>query len=145
LIIDTTYLLPLSRIGIDTDLLAAVDEGKINLDIDDFGINLISIFELQAKAAKLDVDPKFASEAVSVINTEFRVEPFYNPRIIRISNGLLKELNDYIDCIIVATAIALNEDLITEDRKIIDNKKLIKDKYKINVFNYLDLIKKSKQ
>jgi len=104
---------------------------------------MISLFELQAKAAKLNVDPVFTSEAIDIINAEFRVEPFYNSHIIKISKGLLDVLNDYIDCIIVATAIALREDLITEDGRINDNKKELENKYNINIFNYRDLIKKT--
>jgi PIN domain nuclease of toxin-antitoxin system len=141
LIIDTTYLLPLSRIGIDTDLLKAMEENKIKLDLDDFSISSISIFELQAKAAKLEIQTNFTVEAVEVIDTVFKIQPFYNQKVIKISYELLSYIKDYIDCIIVATAIALGEDLITEDSKIHDKKELIKKKYKINILNYHDLIK----
>ena len=142
LIIDSTYLLPLARIGVDTDLLLALDEEKIKLSDDDLAVSLISIFELQAKATKLNINPRFISDSIDLINTEFRIEPFYSAEIIKTSAELLKVLNDYIDCIIVATSVVLNEDLITEDRKINNIKKFIKDKYGINVFNYHDLKKK---
>ena len=140
MIIDTTYLLPLSHIGIDTDLLKAIDDNKIKLNFDEITISLISIFELQAKAAKLKVPTNFTAEAIDVIGTVFRIKPFYDPEIIKTSYTLLKQISDYIDCIIVATATVLNEDLITEDSKIIANKKFIKDKFGINVMNYKDLL-----
>lgn len=140
MIIDTTYLLPLSRIDIDTDLLKAIDEGKVNLDLYSIKINMISIFELQAKAAKTKIPTNFTAEAIDAINTIFKVEPFYNPEIMKISYSLLEYLKDYIDCIIVATAVVSGEDLITEDSRINYNKKFIKDKYKIDITNYKELI-----
>lgn len=59
MIIDTTYLLPLARIGVETDLLRAVVEGRVRRDVSlrNLKVNLISLFELQAKAAKLGVPP----------------------------------------------------------------------------------------
>ena len=114
LIIDTTYLLPLSKIGIDTDLLRAMDDGETKLRIEDVKISLISIFELQAKAAKLKIPVNFTIEATDVISTAFKVEPFYNPEIIETGQALLRRLNDYIDCLIVATAIALKEDTLLQ-------------------------------
>jgi hypothetical protein len=53
LILDTAYILPLAKIGVDTDVLLAIAERKTDLVISEMGISLISIFELQAKAAKL--------------------------------------------------------------------------------------------
>lgn len=56
MIIGTTYLLPLARIEVETDLLLALAERNIPADqlrLEDIQINSISIFELQAKAAKL--------------------------------------------------------------------------------------------
>ncbi|MDE1855519.1 MAG: PIN domain-containing protein [Candidatus Micrarchaeota archaeon] len=140
MIIDTTYLLPLAKIGIDTDLLRAVDDGKTKLSIENVKISLISIFELQAKAAKLKVPAKFTIEATDVISTAFKVEPFYNPEIIEIGQALLGKLNDYIDCLIVATAVSLKEDLITEDSRIMKNRHYIKEKYKVDVLNYKEVL-----
>jgi len=46
LIIDTTYLLPLIGVSIDKDLLKAIVERrtKIDIDIDDLAVSLISLF-----------------------------------------------------------------------------------------------------
>lgn len=141
MIIDTTYLFPLSKIGVDTDLLKAIEEGKIKLAVSDLSISSISLFELQAKSAKLDIPTNFTIEAIDVITSVLKIEPFYNQEVIRISYELLNYIKDYIDCIIVATAVALEEDLITEDSKIHDNKGLIRKKYGIKVLNYNDLTK----
>ena len=143
LILDTTYLLPMSGIGVDTDLLKAAADERIALDMGSISISMISLFELQAKVAKLGISAGFAANAVDMINTVFRVEPFYNSDVIKISQSLLKLLEDYIDCIIVATAIVLHEDLITEDSRIIANKKTIKEQYGIGIFTFKDLMKTS--
>jgi predicted nucleic acid-binding protein len=142
LIIDTTYLLPLSGIGVDTDLLRAAADNRISLDFDDVSISMISIFELQAKAAKLGIPARLAVEATETINTVFRIEPFYNPKIIRTSQSLLGTLKDYIDCLIVATAIVLQENLVTEDTKVLAVKKFIKETYRIDIFTFKELLGK---
>lgn len=142
MIIDTTYLLPLSRISIDTDLLRAIAENKIAVvGLEDLGVSSISIFEIQAKAAKLKIKPEYVSEAVSSISDNFRVEPFYAPTIIESSFELKSIFSDYIDCIIVGTAVSLKEDLITEDSKILDRKDILHDKFGVNVSSYATLTK----
>ncbi len=142
MIIDTTYLLTLSRIEIDTDLLKAIAEGKTEIGFEDLAINQISIFELQAKAAKLEITPEYVIEAVEAINKTLRVEPFDKPEIIEMSLKLRKDIQDYIDCIILATAITQKEDLITEDTLITKNKNKIKNIYGINVLSYKEIVKK---
>lgn len=140
MILDTTYLLRLSGIEVATDLLGAIDEGRTTISFEEIGVSLISLFEIQAKAAKLGLPPKRTTDAIEAINNEFRVEPFYNKSIVEISNGLSGKLNDYIDCIILATAIALKEDLATEDTRIKATEKEIKDRYGINIVNYKELL-----
>jgi len=73
LILDTTYLLPLARIAVDTDLLEAMAKGKTDIKLGDATVNPISIFELQAKAARLMMPVKFTVEAVEAMLTAFRV------------------------------------------------------------------------
>ena len=141
MIADTTYLLPLARIGVDTDLLKAIAEGKTELKLDDLTVNLISTFELQAKAAKMNVPAEYATEAVKTIHSAFRVEPFHRPEIIDTSFKLRKTIRDYIDCIIVATGITLKEDIATEDTLILANKQQIKKQYRVDVLTYKDLVK----
>ena len=142
MIVDTTYLLPLSRISIDTDLLRAIAENEIaDVGLEDLGVSSISIFELQAKAAKLKVKAEYVSGAVSSISDNFRVEPFHSPTIIKSSFELKNMFSDYIDCIIVGTAVSLIEDLITEDSKILDKKDILHDKFGVNVSSYSTLTK----
>ncbi len=142
MIIDTIYLLPLARIHVRTDLLRAIAEEKtkLKLDFSDLRINLISIFELQAKAAKLGIPPKHVSRAINAIFRVFEIIPYYKEEIIEIAHKLRKQINDYIDCIIVATAITQQEPLVTEDKMIIRMRDKIEKEYNINIYTYNDLI-----
>ncbi|MDE1874311.1 MAG: PIN domain-containing protein [Candidatus Micrarchaeota archaeon] len=141
MILDTTYILPLAKIGIDTDLLTLIDEGKIRISMDDVRVSMISLFELQARVAKYKLPPKLAVDAVNIINSSLKIEPFYNPEVIEVADKLSRELSDYVDCLILATAIALKEDLVTEDSEINKKKAMIEGIYKIRVLRYRDVIK----
>jgi len=145
LIIDTTYLLPLAKIGVKTDLLKAVVEGKVRREVSlqNLKVNLISLFELQAKAAKLGVPPKNVTEAINVILRSFQVIPFYKAEVIETAHKLRKILTDYIDCVIVATAITLREDLISEDQDILSHKEELERKYGIRIHNYRNLLQQT--
>ena len=143
MILDTTYLLPLSRIEVDTDLLRAISERRITqeLTFENIALSSISIFELQAKAAKLGVDPEHVSKAVSSIEENFRVEPFHSPDVIKTSFEIKKTLSDYIDCIIVATAASLKETLLSEDSMIIGKRKVLREKFGVNISTYDEMIR----
>ncbi|MHA1709854.1 MAG: PIN domain-containing protein [Candidatus Baldrarchaeia archaeon] len=143
MIMDTTYILPLARIDVDTDLLKAIVEGRVKhrVDFHDLKVSLISIFELQAKGAKLGVPPGDVIKAVDVIFRAFEVIPFYRKDIVENAHKVRKLINDYIDCIVLATAISLDEDLITEDSLILSMKEKIEKKFGIRVFCYRDLVK----
>jgi len=141
LILDTTYLLPLARIQVDTDLLKAIADGKVNLKLEEVAVNLISVFELQAKAARLMVPPRSVIEAVKAILGAFRVEPFHMPEIVDVAFGLKKLITDYVDCAIVATAVVLKENLATEDSHILSMREPINEKYGIAILSYKEIIR----
>lgn len=143
MILDTTYLLPLALIQVDTDLLRAMVEGKVDLKLEEITVNMISVFELQAKAAKLMVPANAVIEAVKAVTTAFRVEPFSRPEIIETAYELKKIIPDYIDCVITGTAAVLKDDLITEDSHILSKRQYVKEKYGVNVFNYKELVAKA--
>ena len=142
MIIDTTYLLPLARIGVETDLLRAVVEGRVRRDVSlrNLKVNLISLFELQAKAAKLGVPPRTIVEAINVILRSFQVIPFYKAEIVETAHKLRRILTDYIDCVIVATAATLREDLVSEDQDILSHREELEKKYGIRILNYQNLL-----
>ena len=115
MILDTTYLLPLAGVSVDVDLLKSAIEGEASLDLSDVKVSLISLFELQAKTAKLNIPAERVIKAIEAIERAFTVVPFTAPEIIRVSFDLRKTLlRDYIDSIIAATAIALKEPFTRE-------------------------------
>lgn len=141
MILDTTYLLPLAKIAVDTDLLGAVARRKTDIKLEDMSVSLISIFELQAKGAKLNVPANAVIRAVDAIMSAFRVAPFYESGTIEIAQTVRKTVSDYIDCIIVATAISNKEDLATEDSLILEKKGKLAREYNLRVVNFKDLAK----
>ena len=138
---DSTYLLPLAGVAVDTDLLGAILEGKVDVRLEDISVSLISVFELQAKTAKLGVPASTVVRAIRFIMRAFNTVPFYRPEIVETSHELRKQIPDYIDCVIVATAIALKEDLATEDTLIHNMKKMVEETSGIRVLSYRDLVK----
>ena len=141
MILDTTYLLPLTQIAIDTDLLGAVAQKKVDMKLEDIGLSLISIFELQAKAAKLNIPVESVIKATTAILNAFRVEPFHRAEIIETSYELRKTIPDYLDCVVVATAVVLEDDLVTEDTLILARTEAIRKKYDIRVLSFRDMMK----
>ncbi len=142
MIIDTTYLLPLSRIGVRADLLRAIAEGRVKgVGFGDLKVSLISLFELQAKASKLGIHPRHVSKAIDAVLRAFPVIPFYRSDVVEEAHRLRELLSDYIDRVVVATAIVLGEDLATEDAQILALRDTIEKHYGIKVLSYKDLVK----
>ncbi len=139
MIIDTTYLLPLARIGVKADLLRAILKGYITLKLEELKVSLISLFELQAKASKLEIPPSDVIKAVKVIRSYFTVIPFYEAGVVEEAHKLRDVLSDYIDRVVVATAIHLKEDLVTEDSEILSIRDLLREKG-VDVMSFRDLI-----
>lgn len=142
MILDTTYLLPLARITVDTDLLRVIADRKVSWKLEDVTVSMISIFELQAKAAKLMVPTEFVVDAVKAIFGAFNVESFYRPEIIKVAYKVKKLIPDYVDCVIVATAIVLKEDLATEDSQILSNRGVVEEEYGVSTLSYKELVRK---
>ena len=142
MILDTTYLLPLVGIAVKTDLLKAIVEGRVKkrISLYELKINLISLFELQAKASKLNIPSERVNKAVNIIVRSFHVIPFYQQEIIKYSYELNKIISDYIDCVIVATAISLGDELVTEDSIILSAKEEVEKKYGVSIYSYQDLV-----
>jgi len=143
LILDTTYFLPLAEIGIDTDLFLAEAQERTSVRLDKIGISSISLFELQAKAAKLRVPAKLVTTALRVIEDNFEVHPFSDPKVVETSFELRDRISDYVDCIIAATAAVRKEELASEDSRIWKIRKPLRDIYGVKVWRYRDLVKAS--
>jgi PIN domain nuclease of toxin-antitoxin system len=140
LILDTTYILPLAKIGVDTDVLLAIAERKTNLKISEMGVSLISIFELQAKAAKLRIPAEVVTKSIRSILDGFEVYSFSDPQVIELSFALRGHLDDYIDCVIVATAVSRHERLLSEDSRIWRRRKSLLEEYGLNVSRYREIL-----
>ncbi len=125
----------------DTDFLAAIARRKTDAKLEDISVSLISVFELQAKGAKLNIPAKAVIRAVDAIISAFRVVPFYEAGIIELAQKVRKTVSDYVDCIIMATAISNKEDLATEDSLILEKKGKLFREYNLRVLSFKDLAK----
>lgn len=141
MILDTTYLLPLAKIDIDTDLLRAIADAKVKLSLRELTVSLISLFELQAKAASLSLPSDAVRQSIDAILSTFKVKPFYDGEVVDTSFRLRKLIPDYIDCVVTATAASLKEDLVTEDSRIFARRRAIEEEYGIKVIRYKDLVR----
>jgi predicted nucleic acid-binding protein len=139
LILDTTYLLPLAQIAIDTDLLAAVAKKRTDVKLEDMSVSLISVFELQAKGAKLKIPAKSVVRAVDAVFSTFRVVPFYEADIVEIAQKIRKSVPDYVDCIIAATAVSDKAELVTEDSLILEKKAKLLKEHDLRVISFKDI------
>jgi len=143
-ILDTTYLLPIVGVAVKNDLLRAVVEGRVeSITLDDLAISQISLFEIQAKSVKLRVPVERVIRAIRAITSTLEVIPFYSKPVIKYSFELYELLGDYIDSVIVATAISTRKPLITEDKLILSQKSTLEDKYKVKIYNYNDILAES--
>jgi PIN domain nuclease of toxin-antitoxin system len=140
LILDTSYLLPLAQIAVNRDLLAAVAMKKADIRLEDISVSLISIFELQAKAAKLQIRAKSTIRAVDAILSGFRIVTFYEPGVIETAQRIRKTISDYVDCIVLATALVGKEDVVTEDSLVLKKKKKLLTEYNLKVLSFSDFV-----
>ena len=112
------------------------------MDFGDLKVSLVSILELQAKASRLNVPPGRVYRAVDVIFGSLEVVPFYRRGIIERAHELRRYPLEYIDRVILATAISLEEDLVTEDSKILSVRGLVRREYGIGVATYEELVRR---
>jgi len=119
ILLDTTYLLPLIGISIeeipDEMILELINRGY------KLFINYVTLFELAAKGAKYISMGKLSLERV----VKGIIAIVHDERVVKIniesfdtlytSFKLRRYLRDYIDCLIVATALHYCDILLTED------------------------------
>lgn len=113
--------------------------GRIQLKLKDIRLSSISLFEIQAKAAKLRLPPSKVVRAINTLKKSFEVISFTRRGVIEVAHELRSFINDYIDCVIIATAVNLEDSLVTEDSLIHSAKRDLEDKYKLHIFSYRDL------
>jgi PIN domain nuclease of toxin-antitoxin system len=87
-------------------------------------ISQITLFELSAKGAKYvnngTLLPETVTEGIRAIlyDDEIEIVPFHDSKLLLTSFKFRNILTDFIDCLIVATAINHCDALITEDEEI---------------------------
>jgi len=127
LLLDTTYLLPAIGISvkdIQKDALTKLIQKEHQISISD-----ISIFELSAKGAKHIAAGQLAPERVTrgiraiIYDETMTMIPVYESTILLIAFKLRYILSDFIDCLILSSAINQCDALITEDNDIQNLKK----------------------
>jgi len=127
LLLDTTYFLP--AIGISIKELPNDAPIKLIAKGHQISISDISIFELSAKAAKHITDgtltPERATRGIKAIVYDDAIEiiPIHDNNLLLTSFKLRSILNDFIDCLILSSAINQCDTLITEDSDIQSLKK----------------------
>ena len=87
-------------------------------------VSQITLFELSAKGAKYVNNGKLLPETVTegiraiLYNDDMELIPVHDSKLLLTSFELRNTLTDFIDCLIVATAINRCDALITEDEEI---------------------------
>jgi PIN domain nuclease of toxin-antitoxin system len=122
ILLDTTYLLPIIGIAVkelpENAILKVMKKGNYVV------ISHISLFELAAKGAKYVKNGALKPETVTkgiralAYNDEIEIIPIEESKLLLTAFALRNMLDDFIDCIILATAINNCEALITEDTDI---------------------------
>ncbi|MBI4258328.1 MAG: hypothetical protein HY619_05170 [Thaumarchaeota archaeon] len=122
LLLDTTYLLPAIGIvikGIPKDAAISLTQKGHQICISD-----ISIFELSAKGAKHIAEEALSPERVArgiraiVHDEELEKITIYEDTILLTAFKLRNMLSDFIDCLILSSAMNRCDFLVTEDSKI---------------------------
>ncbi len=127
LLLDTTYFLPTIGISIkeiQKDALLTIITKKHQI-----AMSQITIFELSAKGAKYIKEDKLSPERVTrginaiIYNDDVEPIPIQDTTILQTAFKLRNMLNDFIDCLILSSAINNSEAIITEDNEIQNLKK----------------------
>jgi PIN domain nuclease of toxin-antitoxin system len=127
LLLDTTYFLP--AIGISIKELPNDAPIKLIAKGHQISISDISIFELSAKGAKHitngTLTPERVTRGIKAIIYDDTIEtiPIHDNKLLLTSFKLKSILNDFIDCLILSSAINQCDALITEDSDIQNLKK----------------------
>jgi PIN domain nuclease of toxin-antitoxin system len=122
LLLDTTYFLPTIGVSIkemqkNALLMLMAEKHQISM-------SQITIFELSAKGAKYikegQLSPERVTRGISAIiyNDVVETIPMHDTTILQTSFKLRNMLNDFIDCLILSSAMNYCEAIVTEDNEI---------------------------
>jgi predicted nucleic acid-binding protein len=122
LLLDTTYLLPaigVSIKGLPKDALLRLMQKEHQISISN-----ISVFELSAKGAKHIATGTLSAERVTrgisaiVYDERMTVVPVHDSSVLLTAFKLRRMLSDFIDCLILSSAINYCDAIVTEDKDI---------------------------
>ena len=122
LLLDTTYFLP--AIGVSIKELPNDAPIKLLAKGHHISVSYITLFELSAKGAKYVNNgmllPETVAEGIRAIVHDDEIEtiPIHDSKLLLTSFNLKNALTDFIDCLIVSSAINYCDALITEDNDI---------------------------
>jgi len=121
-LLDTTYLMPaigVSVSGARQHVLRTLRENGHHPFISE-----LTLFELSAKGAKYiashELDPERVRRGITAVTYDEALTkiPLLEGDVIQISFTLRGVMNDYLDCVILSSAICSCEAIVTEDRLI---------------------------
>jgi predicted nucleic acid-binding protein len=130
ILLDTTYFLPFAGIsvrGIERDAVKRASAIGHELFVSE-----MSLFELAAKGAKLvgdgSADPERVAQAVQSISTDEKLRKvrLYDEGVLPLAIALRPHNSDFIDCVILASAVSTCEILVTEDELLLRSNEIIK-------------------
>ncbi|MEM2914184.1 MAG: PIN domain-containing protein [Candidatus Bathyarchaeia archaeon] len=119
LLLDTTYFLP--AVGIAVKNLPVDAPVKLMQKKHQIFISNITIFELSAKGAKYVASRAIPPERVTrgiralMYNESINVIEVYDSTVLHLAFKIRGMLNDFIDCLILSSAINHCDAIITED------------------------------
>ena len=122
LLLDTTYFLP--AIGVSIKELSKDAPIKLLAKGHHISVSHITLFELSAKGAKYVNNgmllPESVAEGIRAIVHDDEIEtiPIHDSKLLLTSFNLKNALTDFIDCLIVSSAINYCDAIITEDNDI---------------------------
>lgn len=122
LLLDTTYLLPAIGVSIkglpEDALIQLIGRGH------EVFISDATVFELSANGAKHitlgNLTPERVSRGIRAIVYDERIAriPIYDSSVLLTAFRLRRALSDFIDCLILSSAIVRSDILVTEDEDI---------------------------
>ena len=119
---DTTYLLP--AIGVSIKGLPKDAVIRLMQKGHQISVSNISVFELSAKGAKHVATGTLSAERVTrgisavVYDERIAVVPVHDSSILLTAFKLRRMLSDFMDCLILSTAINYCDVIVTEDKDI---------------------------
>jgi len=122
LLLDTTYLLP--AIGVSIKGLPQDAPIKLGVKGHEISISDVTLFELSANGAKQITLGTLPAERVSrgiravVYDEKIERIPIHDSSVLLTAFRLRRTLGDFIDCLILSSAINQTDILVTEDEDI---------------------------